>query len=364
MREVELWTADDNFVAVVDIFPFLDQGMPKVVLWGSRVFHIDDEPATIDSAKPWRFKECFAIYSLTASPGRPRAPSDRNVPEEICGLCGETSTAVARSSVKTCSARADNAPHAWRAKPSANCRACGKELLPENIRIADGCPCNSARGVNHGLVAANTCTCVICDPEQSGSTRYPWPALDRAALAEIETDAHADADLPRSGGLRESAPVDRSARCTVGEAISPGVPNTEDRGDGQQKGYVVLCDEERAKGFVRPVRETYRHVGTRPKHALRDLTEREAETYKDVGYIKYEEHPRNPESGPVGRYWTKAQLESGCGSTTTMGRALAETYARDPGFYSGTFCCTCGAHFPVGKDGEFVWDGTDEKVGT
>ena len=46
-----------------------------------------------------------------------------------------------------------------------------------------------------------------------------------------------------------------------------------------------------------------------------------------------------------------------------MGQALAETYARNPYFYSGTFCCRCRAHFPVGEDGEFVWeDGT--KVGT
>lgn len=83
---------------------------------------------------------------------------------------------------------------------------------------------------------------------------------------------------------------------------------------GQQKDYVVLSDEERRRGFVRPVRQSYVH--------------------------------------------TK------CGVKTTMGLAIAETYAANPYFYSGTFCCGCGAHFPVGKDGEFVWDGTDEKVGT
>lgn len=86
-------------------------------------------------------------------------------------------------------------------------------------------------------------------------------------------------------------------------------PNT-----GQQKGYVVLSDEERAKGFQRPVRKTYLHQK--------------------------------------------------CGTTTTMGLKIAETYARDPYFYNATFCCACRAHFPVGKDGEFTWDGTDEKVGT
>jgi hypothetical protein len=51
------------------------------------------------------------------------------------------------------------------------CRICGGILFPENRRIADGCPCNSARGINHGLVAKNTCTCIECDPEQTGSTR-------------------------------------------------------------------------------------------------------------------------------------------------------------------------------------------------
>jgi hypothetical protein len=52
------------------------------------------------------------------------------------------------------------------------CRGCGKPLLWENIRIADGCPCNSARGINHGLVPQDTCTCLVCDPKQTGSTRY------------------------------------------------------------------------------------------------------------------------------------------------------------------------------------------------
>jgi len=52
------------------------------------------------------------------------------------------------------------------------CRGCGKMILPENRRVADGCPCNSPRGINHGLVPIHTCTCVECDPEQTGSTRY------------------------------------------------------------------------------------------------------------------------------------------------------------------------------------------------
>ena len=104
------------------------------------------------------------------------------------------------------------------------------------------------------------------------------------------------------------APVDRTAR-----VLTDGSPVTDDHLEllpsGQQKGYVVLSAEERTKGFVRPVRDTYKHLV--------------------------------------------------CGSITTMGRSIAETYARDPSFYSGTFCCHCGTHFPTGEDGQFVWlDGT------
>lgn len=96
---------------------------------------------------------------------------------------------------------------------------------------------------------------------------------------------------------------------TDGSAPSPGY--TETKENGQQVDYLVLCPEERAKGFVRPVRQSYVH--------------------------------------------TK------CGTLTTMGRSLAETYARDPKFYGGTFCCGCGAHYPVA---EFTWEGTQEVVGS
>jgi hypothetical protein len=89
-------------------------------------------------------------------------------------------------------------------------------------------------------------------------------------------------------------------------------PETDSR--GMHKSYWVLSESERAKGFVRPVRRAYLH-----------------ET---------------------------------CGSVTTMGVALAETYARDPHFYGSTYCVHCGAHFRVGEHGEFTWDGTTEKVGT
>lgn len=136
--------------------------------------------------------------------------------------------------------------------------------------------------------------------------------------------------------------------------------------DGMQKTYLVLSEEERHKGFVRPLRTAYVHVGTPgPKNPLRDLTEEEAERWGGYGYVKFEQYPEG--SGPSGRFWTQEALNkigNGCRGVTTMGLALAETYARDPGFYGGTYCAHCRNHFPVGADGEFVWDGTDERVGT
>ncbi|HZR87914.1 MAG TPA: hypothetical protein VFB02_13980 [Bradyrhizobium sp.] len=139
--------------------------------------------------------------------------------------------------------------------------------------------------------------------------------LEARAL-QLRRDAASRRDRDREVARLEAAkiPVDRSARTLV-----DGSPVTKDhrelKPNGQQKDYVVLSEAERAKGFVRPVRRSYIH--------------------------------------------TK------CGVLTTMSQAIAETYARDPYFYSGTFCCGCGSHFPVGDDGEFTWaDAPNEKVGT
>lgn len=134
--------------------------------------------------------------------------------------------------------------------------------------------------------------------------------------------------------------------------------------NGQNLAYLVLSEEERAKGFVRPYRDSYRHVGTRPdpKNATRPLTEWEKEEYAEQGYSLFEIYPEG--SAIVGRFWTETQLKSGCGTVTTMGRALAETYARDFRYYGSTFCTGCGKHFRVGADGEFVWEPDGQRVGT
>lgn len=97
--------------------------------------------------------------------------------------------------------------------------------------------------------------------------------------------------------------------------LTDGSPVTADHREitasGQQKGYVVLSEEERAKGYVRPVRRSYLH--------------------------------------------------NTCGTQTTMGQSIAETYARDPKFYSGTFCCGCTAHFPLDQ---FTWSDDGSQVGS
>jgi hypothetical protein len=142
--------------------------------------------------------------------------------------------------------------------------------------------------------------------------------------------------------------------------------------NGQHEAYYVLTEEERAKGFVRPVRKSYRHVGPAgPAGELRELTAEEIERHKVLGYVAFEAY--GPDRAPVtGRFWTQAQLDAvkkgGCGQVTSMGLSIAETYARQPSFYGSTFCVTCGKHLLVGAQGEFVWvenDGRDGgRVGT
>lgn len=75
-----------------------------------------------------------------------------------------------------------------------------------------------------------------------------------------------------------------------------------DPATGMQKNYVVLSAEERAKGFVKPLRNRYVHKV--------------------------------------------------CGIETTMGTSLSETYATNPRFYSGTYCVGCRTHFNLNQ---FEW---------
>lgn len=96
-------------------------------------------------------------------------------------------------------------------------------------------------------------------------------------------------------------------RLTHGSDVTP-VPQAEV--------YLVMSDEEIARGFVRPVYRSYKH--------------------------------HDPE----------------CGYVTTMALPLCETYAANPGYYGSTYCCGCRMHRPVGAAGEFTWvDGAGNDTG-
>lgn len=114
-------------------------------------------------------------------------------------------------------------------------------------------------------------------------TQQRWEAIQNGRIVEPKvskigeglTDDPDDPDLGRGGNVERSP---------------------------QNKKYLVLSDEERSKGYVRPVRDTYVH--------------------------------------------------DTCGTSTSMGSAIAETYARDPKFYGFTYCVHCSKHLPVS---EFKW---------
>lgn len=78
----------------------------------------------------------------------------------------------------------------------------------------------------------------------------------------------------------------------------------------QAGAYLVLSNEELAKGFVRPFRDKYIHRT--------------------------------------------------CGTLTTMGYALSATYARNPTFYGSTYCLHCSKHRPVE---EFYWEADGKTMG-
>ena len=86
-------------------------------------------------------------------------------------------------------------------------------------------------------------------------------------------------------------------------------PDTEPQ--EQAEVYLVLSDAERAEGFVRPLRASYWHLP--------------------------------------------------CGAVTTMGNAIAATFARNPAFYTNTYCPRCSMHKPLS---EFVWLDDGSRVGT
>ncbi len=106
-------------------------------------------------------------------------------------------------------------------------------------------------------------------------------------------------------------------KSTTTSGISPGYEKATGapgslKENNQHESYWVLTEEERQKGFIRPLRDSYIH---------------------DV-----------------------------CGTLTKINSvAIVETYARDPKYYGSTFCVKCSDHFPVV---EFTWDKSNDKLGS
>lgn len=208
-------------------------------------------------------------------------------------------------------------------------------------------------------------------------------ANERVELARQELET-AEAARRRASMALEAArmknapPVDRSQQqLASGEPVPVDRSHVETKGNGQQKDYVVLTPAERAKGFVRPVRDAYRHVGLDICGSnLGPWNHGDSFVATVCGGLK----GHSGEHGHDGKHRvfvaTQPQLDrlqetgrfKGCDAVTTMSQSIAETYARDPAFYSGTFCTTCREHFPVGERGEFTWyenDGREgQRVGT
>jgi hypothetical protein len=83
----------------------------------------------------------------------------------------------------------------------------------------------------------------------------------------------------------------------------------DDKPVEQSPVYLVLSEEELSKGYVKPLRLSYRHLN--------------------------------------------------CNTVTTMNETIAATYARDPWFYGATYCCNCMKHRPLN---EFVWEPDGESM--
>lgn len=138
----------------------------------------------------------------------------------------------------------------------------------------------------------------------------------------------------------------------------------------QNKKYLVLSEEELAKGFVRPVRTKYVHKGEKIEYDKIEDINILPENEQNLGYYAYVKY-KESESPLVGRavsrqyykdFINKNSHTGGCGVETRMNEKIAETYARDPKFYGATYCVGCQKHLPVA---EFVWsDNEIDEVGS
>lgn len=147
----------------------------------------------------------------------------------------------------------------------------------------------------------NALTSRIAELERAAMLSRPLDSREPTAL-ELGAEARRVERIVTAAQSQQSTPkdvppVDRTARVLVsGARVPEDESHRELKVDGQQKDYVVLSAAERSKGFVRPYRDAYRHLK--------------------------------------------------CGKITTMGRAIAETYARDPTFYTGDILRDLPRTFP------------------
>lgn len=61
---------------------------------------------------------------------------------------------------------------------------------------------------------------------------------------------------------------------------------------------------------------------------------------------QYERYPTT-EDGEFEQEPRETYIHGACGTATTMTGDLPESVARDPTYYSKTFCAGCGKHVPV-----------------
>jgi hypothetical protein len=137
---------------------------------------------------------------------------------------------------------------------------------------------------------------------------------------------------------------------------------------GQHSKYLVLSEEERNKGFVRPVRDSYIHVGRKERPGRVSLLTDKQKSEFNNEYVAFLTYDKIEGNSLIGIFMTQHDLDTytgdrmgGCGTKTKMNKTIAETYARDPKFYGATYCIGCFKHLDVN---EFVWEGTNETVGS
>lgn len=189
------------------------------------------------------------------------------------------------------------------------------------------------------------------------------PRRETQADVDARTQRLVDAVKAAVPHEHETDPNGRQICTTSGDAPSK-VRAEQTEATGQHKSYIVLCEDERKKGFVRPYRDAYKHVGPFVERC-EATTQADGEENPHQCVRPYPhggEHEFNALmilNGPI-RFMAGGR-RGGCGSITTMGQALSETYARDPTFYGATFCGRCNKHLPVA---EFVWTADSQVVGS